>query len=258
MALVVDSQEASGAAHHANAGTLSWSFTNTAGDILIVGAISTNATQASSSISSVTYGGQALTFIDGYTTDQNFHTQLGLYYLLSPPTGSNTVTVTIASSAGAPDILGGAIALKGANQSTPIGVHGKHEDNSSNITDEQVTLAGTTAGSIVLAVCATGTSITSADSPSTQSYKLNVSSNTSGDNIGGSYYATPGGSVTMGFTVASDFGHIVAAEIKAAPAGASDPFPLAYDIPLLALNQNACYRMRAPGDLVQPALILGA
>lgn len=92
MAITFDTTQGS---HTGSASSLSWSHTVATGrgnQILIV-VVDTGA----ASVSSVTYGGQNLSQVSGASAS-NSGDLLQIWYLLSPPTGANTVVVTPGST----------------------------------------------------------------------------------------------------------------------------------------------------------------
>jgi len=93
--------------------TLSWSHTCTGSTLVLVVAVGM---QANVAVSSVTYGGQNLTF--RVSANESGNTRAELWTLVNPPTGANTVTVTLPSAA----FMGGvAHSYTGVDQGTPVG-----------------------------------------------------------------------------------------------------------------------------------------
>ena len=88
--------------------TLSWSHTCSGSNrILLVGVA-----DYSTSPSSVTYGGNNLTLITSIYNSTTW------WYLINPPTGSKTITITFSSSENF--IAGIAVSYKGVTQTNPI------------------------------------------------------------------------------------------------------------------------------------------
>jgi archaellum component FlaF (FlaF/FlaG flagellin family) len=81
--------------------------------ILIVGV-----NTASAALTSVSYGGQAMTNIRSDNNGASAHTSL--WYLKNPPTGTNTVTMLVSIVS---NVAAGAISFTGVDQTTPIATH---------------------------------------------------------------------------------------------------------------------------------------
>lgn len=219
MALAIDSIEASGLAHSsAGATTLTYAFTNTAGTVLYVRAVATSSGGVVS-ITGVTYNGIALTPIA--STALSFdggQTKIQIFRILAAAgtiTGTHNVVITgTLAGSGANNVLGSAISFTGNDPTTPDlnGATGTAGTGS----HATVAVTGTTAGNIILDGIATGSGVTSSDK--TIDAKLNVNTNTAGNNTAGST-AAAGGSITMGYTVTSDQWGIVGLEIAAAAGG---------------------------------------
>ncbi len=210
MALVVDSQESGGIAHHSATSPLSWSFTNTAGTLLIVGVVVTNSS-GNPAIPGVTYGGQTMNAVpgSGVRWDSTFNVT-GLYWLANPPTGANTVQV---SASGFIDILSAALSLRGANLDSPVGSAVTAFDNSGTSGTASVSVPNTKAGSYIVSVVGTGSGVSSANSPTMLSALLNNSGISGGDNFALGQQATSGGTVTAGYSVSPDLWGIAAVEV---------------------------------------------
>src|SRR5215831_10411724 len=110
LAQVVFDSAASQSSGAANVSTLSWSHTVGGGlnRMLLVG-VSTRTT----SVSSVSYGGQALTFIGGVSEGVTLRSEI--WALANPASGTATVTVNLAASN---RCLGGSVSVTGAVQNT--------------------------------------------------------------------------------------------------------------------------------------------
>lgn len=103
-----------------------WSHTCTACDIILIGIAARDSTLPA--ISSVTYNGQALTFI-GTTNNSLVHAFL--YYRVSPATGTNTASVTWAGTV--LDFVVAAVTLKGVDTGSPIGQSGTNQAVASSL-----------------------------------------------------------------------------------------------------------------------------
>lgn len=213
MTLAIDSQESGGVAHNSAASPLTWSFNNVAGNLLLVSAIATGGGGATT-VTGVTYNTVAMTQVTNGHLSYDNDTDVYLFFLLNPATGSKTVSV--AATGAFSDILGSAVSLSGANTSAPTGTAVTATAGGGNVATASI--AGTTSGSIVLSVVATGSGVTSTFGPGTTTASLNAGAGTSGDNISSATQPTPGGTVIVGYSITSDQWGVVAVEVFAAPA----------------------------------------
>lgn len=220
--LAIDSQESANAAHHSITSPLTWSFTNTAGNLLIVGVIATGDT-GTSTITGVTYNGVSMTAVTNAPRTWNTTASaVYLFFLVNPATGANTVSVSASIAGANPDIIAGAISFSGANTSSPVSAG---FTNFSTVvgTTASVSVTGTTSGDFVVSAAGTGTGFTSANAPTVTSASANVSNFNAGDNYELGQQSTSGGSVTAGYTMTSDVFGIIAAEVFAATGAAGPP-----------------------------------
>lgn len=224
--LAIDSQESAATAHHSTTSPLTWSFTNTAGNLLIVGVIAT-ADSATSTISGVTYNGVAMTAVTNSPRAWNTTASaVYLFSLVNPATGANTVSVSGTFGGANPDILAAAISFSGASTSSPVSA-GFTNFSTTAGTTASVSVTGTTSGDFVVSAAGTGTSFTSANTPTVMSASVNVSGFNAGDNYALGQQSTSGGSVTAGYTIASDTFGIIAVEVFAAPSLSPHSLPSA-------------------------------
>ncbi|MBI4848420.1 MAG: Ig-like domain-containing protein, partial [Nitrospirae bacterium] len=99
--------------------TVSWSHTvGTGSNRLLVVGVSFDA-RNSNTVSSVTYGGTALTNLRAEGTGANF-ARTEIWYLTAPASGSNTITVTIGGTATDKLNMAGAVSYTGVDQTTPF------------------------------------------------------------------------------------------------------------------------------------------
>lgn len=173
-----------------------------------------------STFSSISYGGNALTLIDSQV-DPDGWTNVKLFYLLNPPSGSNSWAYSSSNSGNRAAIF--AVVLEGADTSS-IGVNGK---NSGNSASPGVSLTPGAATSIFVAGVSSGssgTAITARGGSTVQG-----ENNDNGNERGG-IVTLPASSTSahdVGATSANDFWAIVGVEIKeaaAAPAGGQNFF----------------------------------
>jgi hypothetical protein len=221
MALAIDSQEASTTGHHSTTSPLTWTFTNTAGTLLMCGIVVTNSTGLPT-IGTVSYNGVAMTpFGTGRSWDSPVSEFVQWFSLLSPATGAHTMSVAYTPVGSIPDAIAGCISFTGNNTSTPV-INETTAFSNTNSPLATVTMSGTTSGNYLLACVGTGTGVTGAHSgDGTLTWKLNVSTGTAGDNAGALYLLSGGGSATVAFDVSSDEWGLDAVEIQAAGGGAT-------------------------------------
>jgi hypothetical protein len=100
------------------------SITSSGTDRLLVVGVSPNGGQT---VSSVDYGGKALTQVRSDDAGGAAHSSL--WYLVNPPTGSNSVDVTLSA---ADDVVIGAMSFLGVDQTNPIDVHNGNTGLSAN------------------------------------------------------------------------------------------------------------------------------
>lgn len=230
--LAIDSTEPGGTGHGGNnpSSPVTWNFTNNAGNLLIVsvavGAASGTGTQ-NTQVNSVSYGGFAMTQVAAvkYDTDGTFtHDETSMWYLVSPPTGSNTVSVSFqyALSNVGNTVAAGAISFSDANTSSPIGTPSTGKfDTGAGTTNLSVSLGSSTTGNIIIDALGTGSG-NAASSSGVIRWSLTVGNPAADAAAEGvsSTKASPGGSTTMSYTFLQDYAALVAVEINAAAGGA--------------------------------------
>ncbi|MDR3642147.1 MAG: fibronectin type III domain-containing protein [Candidatus Doudnabacteria bacterium] len=213
---------------------LTYSFTNTAGTLLIVCA---TAGDPSQSISGITYGSAAMSLVAGVRShDGTTGAYSSLWYLLNPATGANSVVVTKSGSAAGGEIISGAVSFTGNDSANPIAQSVSNHGASG--TSATVAASGTTAGNMLVDCATNGSPIGS--SSQTLNFKTNTDSSEYGNNAASSYAATTGGSVTMGYTGNSNDGWgIVAAEIKANSVADTQPPTIPTNLSATAVSSSA-------------------
>lgn len=218
MALAVDSEMASNAGFGlaTTSSPQTFSFTNTAGTLLvaIIGVGVPGADTAS--ISNVTYNGVALTqLVDRTTSGGAQGGRIGLFYLLSPATGSNTLSFAFTFTGINTSVWGGCISFTGNDSVTPF-VQNTASNGSS--ATASVSLSGVAASSICVAGAGAGSDMTGQSQ--TLSWAKNVDGGSAMGN-GRSSRSASSGSVTHNFTISgSDLWATLIAEVAA---GATPP-----------------------------------
>lgn len=216
MALAIDSEMAAAAGASTTGSSLTYSFTNTAGTFMVIGA-TVCAESANPTVSTVTYAAASVTKADNQVYNSSVDVWLGSK--VTPATGANNVVVT--PSGGSPVITSGVITFTGQH-ATPLGTPAKATGSS---TTPSVNVPSTTSGNIVVAVSAAGSAFSATGSLQTLSWRANVNGSASGNN--GEFSREPGngGTVTMSETCGSDVWGIVAVEVIAAAGGGSTLLP---------------------------------
>ena len=175
------------------------------------------------SVTSVTYGGDAMT--EGGTIHYLTYHRTSLYYKVAPATGTNDVVITPAATYDV--IIGGSVSFVGVNQSTPFGTFAT--SSAGNIDDESTPSYATTTvssglGEILVysqgSTYGAASNVWSSYDGSTERHDASV--NTSGKDGNGSLYTKAG--VSGSNTATADTGntagqygyHMVAVSVKPA------------------------------------------
>jgi hypothetical protein len=165
-------QTASTGAGALSAQSMSWTHpVGAPGNRLLV--VGVSAASRTAAVTSVTYGGVALTRLGAQLSSRWSDAQLDaeLWYLLAPPAGQNTVVVSLATST---PVVVGAMTFSGVNQTAPFGqLSGAAADSDQAC----VTLANETAP-LVASVLAVSHNVTiSAGSGQTLTWSANSNPN---------------------------------------------------------------------------------
>lgn len=202
--------------------SLSWSHTTSGADrLLFVGVSATDATDANSLVSSVTYNSVSMTEAverQCTTCAGTIDYTASAWYLAGPATGSNTVSVTLGGTSDY--VCGGAISLTGVDQSSPLDATNSGIVNSGATITTDVTTVADNAWVLDVVVSSDSAADLAPGGGQTQRWEYsNVFDNFTG---GGSNEGpkTPAGAVTMSWTHgATEDGAIAAASFKPATGG---------------------------------------
>jgi hypothetical protein len=195
---------------------LSWSHTCAGTNRLVLVGVALGKNSDIGMSMSVTYGGTAMTSLGLVHTNNSTGGFVQLWRLIAPAVGAATVAITAAG--GTPNSLaGGSISLTGVDQITPTGTPATAFGTSAT---PSVAVPGTTAGNMVVDAAACGSAMTS--SAQTNRWLKNADGST-GAGEGAGSTAAAGGSVTMSYTVTSDWWGIVAVEALAVAAASVPP-----------------------------------
>ncbi len=203
------------------ASPITWSHTCTGSNLVLFVGIAVgrpNATDANITIGAVTYNGVAMTLVPNSLVHSNNQTAgyAVLYYLVNPATGAHTVSVsftdTLPSATDALEL--GSISFTGVDQNTPF-TNLASSTGASTAPSVAVTSAS---GNMVLDVVANGSGISS--SGKTNRWLKNVNTSSGGGN-GAQSTAAGAASVTMSYTVTSDWWAVVGVNVVASGTGPS-------------------------------------
>ena len=188
---------------------LNWSHTVGTGSnrLLVVGV----SVEDGKRVTAVSYRGSALTFL-GSRYNSNAEIRVELWYLIAPPSGTGTVSVSLSGSA---NMVGGAVSFFGADQVAPFGSFVSASSTTSTTTAAVTTPSNST--DLVISVLAIDGNASSRTPAAGQTSRWNRVS--SGEDIaGGASTAAGGPTVTMSWTASSlQPWAIAAVAIKRAP-----------------------------------------
>lgn len=190
------------------ASSLSWSHTIGAGGsnrFLLVG-ISIRDSNPPDTVSSATFAGQNLTFIG--RKSYNRDASIEMWYLLNPPTGTNTVTVTLTGTA---DLVGGATSWTGVNQASPLGTFASAGGGFNTTPSVEVS---STAGEVVVDVATRPDSCVGNNTVGPGQTQRWNRCQTPGDTRGLGSSESGASTVTMSWTIGSEVWAIGAVPIK--------------------------------------------
>lgn len=173
---------------------LTYSFTNTAGDLVVVGVCLNDATTARTT--GVTYAGVAMTkAVENNDDSPGSQTSTSIWYLASPATGANNVIISTNTSG--ININSGAISLSGTHTASPLGATTtKNQANGTTCTQDLTT---TYNNSIVIdcwGQSGTSTSVTATGSNQTARW----TNSTSRTAFGSTKTTTTAGAQTMSWS----------------------------------------------------------
>ena len=185
--------------------SLSWKHTVGAGSnrILVVG-VTLN---SSKTVSSVTYGGQALTKVtSGSVTFSTYDNEM--WYLLNPP--QETATVTVTASSGTPQISAGSEDFYNVNQTTPFNTVHTSSGTSANPSNSSISSGTNQLVIDHLGINDFGTVININASGQTATWITNALVNTADS---ASYKPSSGSTTTMSWTLnnSNNYGDVAAA-----------------------------------------------
>lgn len=188
--------------------TLSWSHTCSGSNRLLIVTVAMGLVGDGGTTLSATYNGVAMTSVGVVHANNGTDGYVQMFRLIAPVTGTNTVQITAAGNT-PHDLVGGSVSFNNVNQTSPLGTPATAFGSGTTPT---VNVAGTTSGNLVVDAVCNGSSITS--SGQTNRWLRNANTSTAAGNAASST-ALGGGTVTMAYTVSSDWWGILAVEVKA-------------------------------------------
>lgn len=197
--------------------TLSYTFTNNNGTLLIVGVVVGGVSTLISSIA-VTYNGVSMNAIGTMQTGHSGASAAQLFYLLNPTTGSNTVVVTAAvTNALTISLISGAISFSGNDTTSPIS---QSDGTFSDVpeTMASIALGSTVSDNIIVNIMGCGSSIdanTDITTSDTTSWKKSVNELSGAGNGASGRTPGSGGNLTMSWSIINDIWIMAVAEIAA-------------------------------------------
>lgn len=201
-------------------GSGTYSFSHNSNSDLLLVLISTGYTSAGGMPTGVTYNGVSMTLLTSITTNG---ARTGIYYLKSPATGANNVTVTI-SGDGA--YGAGAVSVIGADLTTTFGTPATANGNGSAAS---VSVATTTTNDLVVACLATRGVTNPTDTVTlsgTTLYNTYTAFGSGDSHVSGNSAAGTGSAVAMTGTISSAFEWSMCAVAVAGAAGGGGSTPI--------------------------------
>lgn len=221
-ALAVDSEMPTSAGQgSATVNTLSFSFTNTAGTLLVCGVMAGGISGTVPTINNPTYNSVSMGTPDITKSAHqgNLGGLMAIYHLLTPATGANTFAVTTTGTV--PELLAGCISFTGNDTSTPIKQTGSANEGGVSGTALALTLAGVVSGNIPVAFCGGASTLTAENQ--TLSWLKNVDV---GSSLGNGAMTRSASSGSVAFTCTQspgDWWAFTGVEIAAAAGAAATP-----------------------------------
>jgi hypothetical protein len=213
--------DAVGSSSNTGTGTLSYSVTivSATNGAVFVGVGLGDAPGSGSTVTGVTFAGNAMTNVTKQVSDSNTLGEASLWSIVNTTlTGIQTIVVTRNGTPNASDTLeSGAISFTGVDQTTPAGTPVK---TSGTGTSSTINVTDSVSGDMCVDVTCQGSGGTWT-SGQTNRWQINVNGSSQGGNGGGST-APGGGTVAMSYTYEFSDGYaLIAVSVKAAGAAAA-------------------------------------
>lgn len=221
MALAFDAVGPNASGQNALAPTsLTWSHTcGGSNRVLLVGVAvgQASGSDATKTISSVTYAGVAMTSLGVRHSNNQTAGYVQVFGLIAPASGANNVIVTFASAPTSAEA--GSLSFNGADQVSGWGTPVLASGATATAT---ATVSSNTSGNIIAYFVVNGADTgTNPTSPATKRYQANFNHSSAGGCSGGATIPATGSSVTCSWPVTADWYAVIAVEVKAAPQAAT-------------------------------------
>lgn len=215
MAVADDAVGPSSAGTSGQTSTITWSHTCTGSNrVLYVGLSVGKPSDSTVAITGITYNSVALTSLGSRHANDQTDGRAELWRLVAPATGANTVAISFTGGplTSTDVIVGGSVSLTGVDQTTP---DSGFTSAAGSGTAPSVNVSSATGDRVIDVVC-NGSAISS--SGQTNKWLDNVNLGSAGGNAAMST-AAGGTTVTMSYTVTSDWWAILAINVKAVGGG---------------------------------------
>ena len=190
-----------------NISTMSWNHTCSGSNrLLVVGIAMGTSSSDASAVLSVTYNGTPMVSAGKRHANDQSAGFGQLFYLVAPPTGTHTVTVTETGYSGYYTLEGGSTSFTGVNQTTP----GQNTVSSIGSNPNPTLSVTSASGHMVVDVVVDGSAIST--SGQTLEWLNNDNGNTGGGNAAQST-AAGAPSVTMSYTAVSDWWAMIGMDV---------------------------------------------
>jgi hypothetical protein len=167
----------------------------------------------------VTYGGVAMTkfaryHVDSSDSDADTAGFIELYYLVAPPRGTNSVSVSLSNivNVNLLEVETGSISFTGVSQTNPVVRSNTARGNSAA---PSITVNNTNSGNMLVDILGSGTDITGVGGSQNNRWLKNIDSQSTAGN-GAQSTKTGGGTATLSYTTANDKWAIIALELNSA------------------------------------------
>lgn len=193
----------------ANCSSLNWNHTVSGSNTALVVGVAVGQNNDGGLTASATYNGVAMTLLKQVHDNNQPDGYLDVFGLTAPASGTHSVSVSV-SGGSATELTGGSESFDGAAQAgtfgTPASAYG--------FTATPAVTAGSSASDMIAGFAASGSSISSATSPSTSRYIANQDGNTGAGNSAGATSPSTGSNVTMAWPGANDYWGAIAVQVN--------------------------------------------
>jgi hypothetical protein len=223
VALAFDAAGPSPAGATTTSSVLTFAHTITGASTVLLAGIAVDASNDTGLACGCTYGGSPMTSLQLWHSGgagQN----AGYLQVFGIVAAAGTANVVATVTGGTPaNVSGGSLSFSGAAQTVgaAFGTPATGDSAGASVTTATAALASNTSGNIVAGFTCSGTSITSATSPSTSRFIEDRTGTGAAGSVAGATSPATGSPVTMAWTQLADFFAEILVEVKAAPSGAN-------------------------------------